>query len=423
LLDRIVQRVTEFYLGSRDFNGYPVHTLISEFALNEAEVAKVLRDLIEAERIEVVFGNVHPNAHIKAFSGTSKEQQLEWLDSLDLSGHFCLYPTAQTINVYGDLPDFTGSPYTAQLAIGAGQLDYRVFDLSVLEYYRNDPRYFYQTDFINGQISIEDEFFKSESVPEHDQVLLQTFGFAYDDDLNRAVAVFLRYLTDLSPEHQTIWQAKELHGDYNLHPDYYRSSILGDWGTKVSIFDAFRQELEIVNNMSEIMGKPTLFRSSFQDDAPRGFGFLLRPTLGEFNDFVLLLDQMMSDNLNKKFFPPEVELSEDVPREDGKVEVRRKGTISLLDEWLKRMFRPQDPTALDNTLDTFRKVRKLRQKPAHSPQEDKFDQKYFHEQRKLIMDAYDAVRTVRLVFANHPAVKRNPPKISEHIFKGEVWTY
>lgn len=421
--DRIVQRVAEFYFGSREFNGYPVHALISEFSLSEAEVTQALRDLIEAERIKVVFGNVHPNAHIKAFSGTSKEQQLEWLDSIELSGHFCLYPTRLTIDACEDVPDFTGKPYSCELAMGAGQLDFRAFDLSVLEHYRNDPRYYYQTDFINGQISIEDEYFESESMAAHDQVLLQTFGFAYDDELNRAVAVFLRYLTDLSPEHQTIWKAKQLEGDYRLHPDYYRNSILGDWGTKISIFDAFRQELQIVNAMSELMEKPALFRNSFQDDTPRGFGFLLRPTLGEFNDFVLLLDQMMSDNLNKQFFTPEVELGEDIPREDGKVEVRQKGTIALLDEWVKRMFRPQDPTALHNMLSTFRKVRKLRQKPAHSPQENQFDQKYLHEQRALVMDAYDAVRTVRLVLANHPAVQRNPPEISENLFKGEVWTY
>ncbi|MEO1078210.1 MAG: AAA family ATPase [Pseudomonadota bacterium] len=421
--EQVLRRVTEFYFSSRDFNGYPVYTLISEFALNEAEVTTLLRDMIYAEKIEVVFGNVHPNAHIKAFSGTPKEQQLEWLDSLDLSGHFCLYPTVQTINASGNVPDLTGSPYTAQLAMGAGQLDYRVFDLSVLEHYRNDPRYYYRTDFVSGQISIKDEYFESDSVPERDQVLLQTFGFSYDDEFNRAVAVFLRYLTDLSPAHQTAWQAKQLDGNYALHPDYYRTSILGEWGMKLSIFDAFRQELKVVNAMSETIGKPGLFRNSFQDDRPRGFGFLLRPTLDEFNDFVLLLDQMMSDNLNKKFFTPEVELNEDISQEDGKVEVRQKGTIALLDEWMNRMFRPKDPSALDNMLATFRKVRTLRQKPAHSPQEDKFDQKYFHEQRKLVMDAYDAVRVIRLVLANHPAVRRNPPEISELLLKGEVWTY
>ena len=71
---------------------------------------------------------------------------------------------------------------------------------------------------------------------ESDQVFLQTFGFCYDANLNRAVAVFVHYLSDLTPEHQQIWKAKELTGEYTLHPDYYRNSILGQWDEKISIF-------------------------------------------------------------------------------------------------------------------------------------------------------------------------------------------
>jgi len=144
--------------------------------------------------------------------------------------------------------------------------------------------------------------------------------------------------------------------------------------------------------------------------------------LAEFNSFVLLLDQLMSDNLNAKFFTPELNLEEDHQRSNGKVEVRRKGTIALLDEWVNHYFRPQEPKPLERMLAAFRKVRKLRQKPAHSIREDEFDQKYFHEQRSLIMEAYGAVRTLRLVLANHPSVKANPPEINEFLFEGKIWT-
>jgi hypothetical protein len=98
-------------------------------------------------------------------------------------------------------------------------------------------------------------------------------------------------LADLTPEHQQIWKGKELTGDYALHPDYYRNSILGEWGTKVSIFEAFIEEMKIINRMAEKMGRPPLFRNDFSEGGkPREFGFLVRPTLKEFNSFVLLLD-------------------------------------------------------------------------------------------------------------------------------------
>src|SRR5699024_9072887 len=113
---------------------------------------------------------------------------------------------------------------------------------SVLEIYRNDPRYYYTNNDMNGRICIEDEFFESDKVPESDQILLKGFGFSYDDNLNRAVAVFLSGLASLSPEHQQIWKAKELDRSYKLHPGYYRSQILGQFPEGIPICDAILKE-------------------------------------------------------------------------------------------------------------------------------------------------------------------------------------
>lgn len=418
---KITNKIVEFYFNSRDFNGYPVGQLKKDFSLSDENAKKLIGKLIVESKVDCLFGNIHPNPHIKAFSGITIDKQVEFLNDLDFSDHFCLYPTSDVLNQYSEVPNFNEKPFTKELAFGSGQLDFRVFDLSVLEYYRNDPRYFYQTDFINGSISIHDEYFESKEMPEHDQVLLQTFGFAHDQDLNKAVAVFLRYLSGLSPEHQKLWKAKQLKEDFHLHLDYLRNSM-GEWGTKIPIFDAFTQELEVINKMAVLMGRPHLFRKDYNNNRPRNFGFLLRPTLTEFNSFVLLLDQLMSDNLNKKFFASDLELEEDHQREDGKTVVRQKGTIALLNEWSHEYFRPTDPQPLDDMVATFKKVRKLRQKPAHSIREDVFDQKYLRNQRDLIIKAYDSVRTLRLMLANHPNVKANPPEINEFLYEGKIWT-
>jgi hypothetical protein len=256
---------------------------------------------------------------------------------------------------------------------------------------------------------------------ESDKALLQTFGFSYSDQFDRSVAVFLRYLHDLTPEHQQIWKSKELEGQYRLHPDYYRSSILGEWGTRHSIFDAFTLELEIINNMSEKMGKPHLFRHTYRDSRPREFGFLLRPTLHEFNSFALLLDKFMSDNINKEFFKGDIELENETERDDGKIIVSQKGTIQLLEQWVEKYFKPADPQPILEMISSFKKVRKLRQKPAHSVKENEFDQKYFKDQRRLVIEAYDSVRTLRLILANHPEVKADPPEIDQMLFQGKIW--
>lgn len=417
----ITKSVIKFYFESGDFNGYPVYRLKEEFGLSDVQAKRVMRNLIKSQKVDVVFGNIHHNSHIKAFSNTSREDQLKFLEELEFSEHFCLYPSSELLRSSPESKNFEHSPYTKQLALGAGQLDFRVFDLSVLEYYRNDPRYYYETNSIDGHISIRDEYFESASMPEHDQVLLESFGFAYDENFNRAVAIFLCYLSRLSKEHQNIWAAKELKDSYKLHPDYYRSSILGEWGTRIPVFEAFTQELELINKMATLMGRKSLFKESYIKNRPKEFGFLLRPTLAEFNSFVMLLDKMLSDNIQKNFFGSDLALEQEEERKDGKILIHSKGTITLLEEWVRSHFRPFDMEPLEQMFSALRKIRSLRQKPAHAVNENIFDMKYFKEQRQLLIEVYGAIRTLRLILANHPKVRQNPPEIDEYLFKGEIW--
>ena len=200
---------------------------------------------------------------------------------------------------------------------------------------------------------------------DRDQVILQTFGFAYDDNMTRAVAVFLKYLSNLSPEHQQIWRTKLLAGKFRLHPDYYKGCILGDWELGISVFEAFIEELKIIKNMCAAMGRPSLFRKTFEDPRPPNFSFLVRPTQEEFNSFVHTLDKMMSENINKKFFKKEVSHEMEQEREDGKIVVLPMGTIAMFDEWIKARFRIEDTKYIDDIITTFKRVRNLRQKPAH----------------------------------------------------------
>lgn len=416
----IVKDALDQYFDSGDFNGLPVYGIAKKYGRGIAELETDLKALVEDERIEVWFGNVHPNPHIKAFSSVSKEQQIEFFASVGLSEHCCVYPSRAVLEGDSRVARYLDRPYTLELAKGAGQLDHRAFDLSVLEFYRNDPRYYYKTDDINGSICIEDAFYQTGAVPQKDHVLLKTFGFAYDAELNRFAASFVRYLADLSSEHQQIWKAKEVQGEQRLHPDYYRNNIIGDWGVKTSIFEAFTEELSIINKMCVLIGRPELFRQTFAGNRPKEFGFLLRPTLSEFNAFVLLLDKMLSENINAGFFI-DIAKEYDEERADGRIVVRQKGTITMLEEWVRANFRPHDPEPVDFLFQTLKKVRKLRQKPAHEVNENVFDQKYFKEQRSLVMDSYNAVRIIRLILANHPAVKRNPPEISEHVKEGKIW--
>jgi hypothetical protein len=398
-MDIIYSLVESQYFDSGDFNGLSIKMLADVMDNDIDELRDIIKEAITNEVIEARFND---NTHIRAFSNApNKEKQLEYLATMDFPGHICLYPHSNMLANSPKLEKYNDSPYEYELAKGGGQLDFRTFDLSVLEYYRNDPSYSFRTDFIHGEIYINDTYYETGTIRKHDQIILQTFGFAYDNDLNRYVAVFLRYLADLTPEHQKVWLAKEVKGDIKLHPDYYVSSIQGSWGI--------------------IAEKPHLFRHTYHDERPKEFGFLLRPTEAEFNKFMLLLDKMLSDNINKKFFEGDIELESEETRDDDKIVVTQKGTIQLLEQWIYKYFTPAEEQPVKDMLSTFRKVRKLRQKPAHKVESDTFDQAIFKKQRDIVINAYVAVRMLRLILANHPKVRANPPDISEQLSKGEIW--
>jgi hypothetical protein len=413
---QLLKEVASSYLKSKDFNGIPVRSLNQPFTVT----LPLIKELTAEGLISINYGDRHPNPHILAFEPESIEEQLKKVDKID--EHTCLYPTKKHLAKIVDKSKYAGKPFRLMLALGEPHLAFKPFDPIVLEHYRNDPRYSFDSDDIHGSLSIKSSYSDNGKVYKRDAVFLQTFGFAYTKGFTkRAVAVFVWYLANLSPEHQQLWFNKMLKGKYILHPDYAAASM-GSWNFRESIFNAFIEELHHINEMVNLMAKPNLFNEVYgRENKPRGFSFLIRPTLKEFNDFTLILDKLMSENLNRDFFKGGLNLEQEERMKDGRVKVTQKGTITLLAEWFNRVRFP-NPKPIDEMLTTFRTVRKLRQHPAHAIDEDVFDQEYFKKQRKLMIEAYGAIRTLRLVFANHPKVK-GYEKIPDWLFKGEISTY
>jgi hypothetical protein len=132
---------------------------------------------------------------------------------------------------------------------------------------------------------------------------------------------------------------------------------------------------------------------------------------------------MLSDNLNKDFFRNDVPLEWEEKRADGKIVVHAKGTITILDDWLRKYFKTPDWTLWDESLKSLREIRQLRQKPAHAVNENVFDQKYIQDQRELMKRAYSALRVLRSMFARHPNVKAANIEIPDWLEKGLIWTH
>ncbi len=80
-----------------------------------------------------------------------------------------------------------------------------------------------------------------------------------------------------------------------------------------------------------------------------------------------------------------------------------------------------DPSPKDDMIKTFKKVRKKRSPVAHDVQSDEWNDKYFAKQRELMLEAYGAIRTLRLILAIHPLSKS--VEVSDWLHRAEIRPY
>jgi hypothetical protein len=415
--------VTRYYLKSADFNGISVPELCEAIKTPWASIVGPLRTLVENEQVGILAEGSDIDTHVLRMGFPSREMQLAQLDRPP-SPHTCIYPLLKHLAKVVDPAKYADKPYRFALALGEPQLAYRVFDLSVLEVYRKNPRYRYWTNDVGGQICINGQRPEDASRHDGDQVLLPTFGFAYDAAQNRAVAVLLHYLANLTPKHQQIWKAKELKGKYELYPDYFGTTILGNPPEGASIYAAVVAEIKLINEVARAMRRPDLFQEHFEpdgEDRVRQFGCLVRPTLSEFNGFVHVLDKLMSESINREFFRDDVPSETGSGRDNGNVAAHQKGTLEMLVDWGSRVF---PASQLDRWLQAcraLRKVRSLRQRPEQAADENAFDQSLIKRQRELMISTYKSLHVLREMMSRHPAALGARLNVPKWIRNGRVW--
>jgi len=402
---KVLEVVTNYYLKSGNFSGISLESLSQEIFSNEYNLINILSELIEQNEIGLISQKHSINPHINRLGFSLCQDQLECLHKKDVH-HTCFYPTKKHLkNVVKEI-NYVGQPFQLMLALGNPQLTIENFDLSIIELYRNDPRYYYVANDIGGSLGTEDEFYESDKFKITDQVHIQSFGFSYNDERRRALCAFICDLADLSSEHQLIWKAKHLKENYEPHPAFYNSQVRNIWPKGVNILTAVIQEIYTINRITKMIWSLPLFKDDFGEYGerrPRKFSFLIRPTLEEYNYFISLFDKVISDNLNHKFFKGKVIKEYDERRKsDDKIIVKYKGSILMLDEWIRSLMRFPDDTGWINSISAFKEVRKQRQNPAHKIEEDIYDQRYFKLQEEIIDKVWAGLNYLRIILQQHP---------------------
>ncbi|MGE0560423.1 MAG: hypothetical protein AB7O47_01275 [Flavobacteriales bacterium] len=432
--ETIRNRVYAFFLKSNDFNGIPLRNISEEFLIDYKDSIDIIKKLVIENYISIQSST---NPHIIGFQHYSIESQLKILEDAkgitvtnQKFGEFsfsndntefpiCLYPSKDYLKSNRDTTSYGTSVYTKLLALAHPHLSPRFFEIEVLERYAKDPRFDFKFEDYSGSISCKYDDNDNSIVRKEDQVFLKTFGLGFDSKGNRLAVVYLRYLKDLTPEHQLYWQTREVLKGCKMLKEYHENTINGNWTFSYSIFSAFIGELKCLNDLSKLIFVTNLFHKTFdKENRPKSFTFFFTPTLNNYNEFVLLLDKMISDNINIDFFKEKIELFDLEKIDDNMIERKRKGTIRLLEEWLLSTYNHPDKQIIIDIFKPLKKLRRERQNPAHRISENDYDLKYIDKQKELINKSYSSIRALRTIFQQHPSAKGF--KVPDWLENGEI---
>jgi len=419
LENQVFERILAFFIESSDFNGMPLRDVSREFRISYANSIQIVKKLVESNLVSIqsstnphIIGHKHhaiaDQIHILSEAKNIKQKR-EKVGNIviiveETDYPICLYPSQSVLRKSRDVSAISESYYTLALALGEPQLAFRFFEIDVLDRYFKDPRYDFSFMDYSGRISCQTDESGNPILEEKDQVFLKTFGLGFDEENSRVAVSFVRYLSDMPKHHQEYWKSKEIVRPCKVLKEFYDNAINGEWSNSFSMFTGFIGELDCVYELTKLIFGQSLFIRSFTgENQPREFSLFFIPTLHNYNEFVSLLDKMLSDNISFDFFKGKIEQYEKRPIEDGVIERVKRGTIQLTEDWFSSNFKPRDPNAINHLFAIWKKVRKERQNPAHKIQQNQYDKVFEQRQRELISEAYNSMYNFRIAFQQHPS--------------------
>ena len=401
--EELLELVTQFYLDSYDFNGIPSYKL-PKFMLSD------LVELIKEEKVFVLSESKVNNIHINCYNSYGSES--EQIEAISNGVQYAVYPAAQYLRTKNIQEK---KPFTKMLMLGAEQFRILYFCVDVLEIYANNPQYTFQDYGYVGNICVNSS--ADENDPIHSEYI-KDYGVAYPrtgpHDRDRAIGVFLRDLSKLNYQAQCKWMGFLLpdQEEFLVNHGFVQNLVYGEWVTKHWIFNSILEEIKFINVLCRNIGIPQLFCNEYSMDTQEliGYRIILIPSLKNYYDFVSALEKIAINNLNYKTFQKAAPYICPIDRKkpDGSL----KGSIEMLEEWMQQNYLSSIPNGAEyfkeDVSNTLRKIRKIRQVPAHELYSNQHDKSLYSKQNELVKEVYCALERLRLIFSTHPKNKDIP---------------
>lgn len=406
-MDRNTEALTlviEHYLQDDQFLGYPATALLHLWG-DVAQCRKALSQLVTGQLLTVTVADGQANVLVRALPAPAVAEQVRTMMSRPLA-RITLFPSPALLREVVEEEHLTDRPFTLALAQGEAQLAHRFFDVAVLERYHQHADYRVSTSDRLGTIWRKHAGQERQWLP--------AFGFACKANGERALTVTFAYLSRFDADTQAHWAAHQSEDpDYRVDEEDLRLQQLGEWPRKLTIVETILTEMQVLNDLAALMGRAPLWRSApKRAEGPPGLARLVRPTAHSFAAFITAMDDLLSQNLNVDFFGDDrLWLQPDA--DEDETQSAKKTALHMLAAWLGHRFRTSEQGPIQDMLASLRDLHRCRCSLSDNADDTHFDTQLFVEQQRWFTRCDEALRVLRLIFANHPAAAEYelPPEL------------
>ena len=390
--------IREYYLNRDGFRGMPYARLQEESGCAPEDLLKMLVRLVKRKKVILQSGKDHVDPTRITPSRPPVSNQLALLMHQQRKDLWIFPSSLALVNPLNETR-YQGRPFTRTIANGASPITLNQFDSAVLTAYQKFP-FRIKTDAFSGSIIYYDA---TRPASLRWQVLIRNFGYAYDQYLNRFIAIPTEKLMSLDPNHQEHWHQHLLAKPAMVHP-VYLSLIMGEgFEEHKSIFDAFLQELRHLNALFLSLERPALFSTTTLTEQNAGyFCFMTPPCLDAFKRFFIQFQFLLLNNLNRRFFDfPSHRLIRHtyIPT----------NPLDFLNYWIKETFQIKHRGPFEHTLDLIQHTRASLIADTLVVDPFKKNQVYATLQRDLISSSLEGLKRFRtLISMFHPHYKEEP---------------
>lgn len=386
--NKLMQSVFNAFIESKECNGISSSSVRIRYPNDILQ--EVILKLLNDDSISLIASEHDINCNIIREGFVPKREQINYIIKNGVEGYFCLYPSSKYLKQhYQENDNIPRLPFNSLLKRGFPHNKIFYFEWGVLFKYFSDPRFIFHFSDYLGKIWSSDE------VNEHNKIGLETFGVGKSETGEHVVAVPLKELVKMSSACQIEWYNMLVPKQEKCKTlQNYLDNLNGCWKFEETVYTSILKEIRNINKLTKTIWNCSFFKKEYEKHDLEGFDMLYLPTKKVFLDFVSLLEKIVINNINGKFFD-----SVAVNRKD--VLGKPKGTLQCLKEWLHDV----NPDCVINIHSILYNLREKRQEPAHSIFDNRYDLKFFSEQKELSKGVFCALNTLRRLIQSHPEVK------------------